>query len=161
MQRDIKHFSGAVKGFLGPVAVMKIPINYHYFLNSPQPPQIFSCDGNVIEKAKTHWPVTFSMVAWGPDQGKSVVYFPVQDEISRHQPSPGRQAGNLVGVGASNSIRIKEKIVLTGRFLQKTDIRRQMNKAQFFFGGRTRSNRHIKSFQPRGQYVLQDNGSEW
>src|SRR5208283_1835046 len=102
----IKHRRIILKNVLRAVAMMNIKIHYTYSLYLPFPSQISGGNSYIVEIAKSHNTVYFSMMSWRTDSAKGIVYLSLHHEIDGIENSPYSKHRGFKGLTAYLIIRM-------------------------------------------------------
>ena len=125
------------KRVLSPVAVMEVPIDNQDFFQPVMSTGILGGQGHIIEQAKAHGPIGFSMMARRPDEGKAIIDgLPGQQGIDQVEKTSGGHQGRFIGFSGSLSIRVQRDKGLSRRGGYLFYMVRSMNIGQFLQGGR-------------------------
>ena len=80
-----------LKGMLGAVTVMQIPVHDEDTVHIEVFLGISGTDGHIVEEAKAHGARAFRVVPRGPDQGKGIVQFSSAHQGNGLAEPPGSQ----------------------------------------------------------------------
>ncbi len=106
----IQHIRVCVKGLLGGIAMVQIPVHYQDLLYVIGIHGIAGTQGHIIEKTEPHGPIPFCMMSRGPDQGKTVFCGPVKNIVHEGKKTTHRQLCCLIRKWCCLSIRIKRDV---------------------------------------------------
>jgi hypothetical protein len=98
---------------------------------------IAGCESYIIEEAKTHGPVAFSVVSRRSYQGEAVLHAAVKDAIDEAKESPRSELGGIVRLSCCLCVRVQGGMGSTVRGGNPSDVGCTVDPREFLVGGRT------------------------